>query len=257
MGCLRRGRQGFAAAGVDRRGAGRARPQRRRADLLARRPVLPGPGATIPPTGACPSARRRMTGCHDTRLPRHQRTRIKICGLTREADVDAAVDAGADAIGFVLYPKSPRYVTLAARGRAGARACRPFVTPVLLFVNAAADRDRAQPLALVSGAAAPIPRRRDAGRSAARLPAAPYLRAARIPDDRRLRFARLRVRLRQAPRPPARRPRRRLTAAAERYSIGHSSSKRQLSRSFCLVGCMPANVTDGILQVRPPARPLT
>ncbi len=39
------------------------------------------------------------------------RTRIKICGLTREADVDAAVDAGADAIGFVLYPKSPRAVT--------------------------------------------------------------------------------------------------------------------------------------------------
>ena len=31
------------------------------------------------------------------------RTRIKICGLTREADVDAAVQAGADAIGFVLY----------------------------------------------------------------------------------------------------------------------------------------------------------
>ena len=39
------------------------------------------------------------------------RTRIKICGLTREQDVDAAVAAGADAIGFVLYPKSPRYVT--------------------------------------------------------------------------------------------------------------------------------------------------
>ena len=38
----------------------------------------------------------------------NQRTRIKICGLTREADVDAAVEAGADAIGFVLYDKSPR-----------------------------------------------------------------------------------------------------------------------------------------------------
>jgi phosphoribosylanthranilate isomerase len=36
------------------------------------------------------------------------RTRIKICGLTREADVDAAVAAGADAIGFVMYDKSPR-----------------------------------------------------------------------------------------------------------------------------------------------------
>ncbi|HEX8602825.1 MAG TPA: N-(5'-phosphoribosyl)anthranilate isomerase, partial [Pseudoduganella sp.] len=38
------------------------------------------------------------------------RTRIKICGLSREDDVAAAVAAGADAIGFVFYPKSPRYV---------------------------------------------------------------------------------------------------------------------------------------------------
>ena len=36
------------------------------------------------------------------------RTRIKICGLTREQDVDAAVEAGADAIGFVRYAKSPQ-----------------------------------------------------------------------------------------------------------------------------------------------------
>lgn len=63
------------------------------------------------------------------------RTRIKICGLTREADVDAAVQAGADALGFVLYERSPRHVPLA---RAVALAARlpPFVTPVLLFVNA-------------------------------------------------------------------------------------------------------------------------
>ena len=40
----------------------------------------------------------------------NERTRIKICGLTREADVDAAVSAGADAIGFVLYDKSPRSI---------------------------------------------------------------------------------------------------------------------------------------------------
>ena len=40
------------------------------------------------------------------------RTRIKICGLTREADVDAAVMAGADAIGFVLYDKSARHVAV-------------------------------------------------------------------------------------------------------------------------------------------------
>ena len=63
-----------------------------------------------------------------------QRTRIKICGLTREQDVDAAVAAGADAIGFVLYKASSRYVS---PGRAAELASRlpPFVTPVLLFVN--------------------------------------------------------------------------------------------------------------------------
>ena len=38
-------------------------------------------------------------------------TRIKICGFTREADVDAAVAAGADAIGLNLYARSPRAVT--------------------------------------------------------------------------------------------------------------------------------------------------
>jgi phosphoribosylanthranilate isomerase len=63
------------------------------------------------------------------------RTRIKICGLTREADVDAAVAAGADAIGFVLYDKSARHVA-PARAAALARRLPPFVTPVLLLVNA-------------------------------------------------------------------------------------------------------------------------
>lgn len=64
-----------------------------------------------------------------------RRTRIKICGLSREADVDAAVDAGADAIGFVLYPKSPRFVTL-ARAAELARRLPPFVMPVVLVVDA-------------------------------------------------------------------------------------------------------------------------
>lgn len=66
------------------------------------------------------------------------RIRIKICGLTREQDVDAAVAAGADAVGFVLYEKSPRHVT-PARAAELARRLPPFVSPVLLFVNADAS----------------------------------------------------------------------------------------------------------------------
>lgn len=70
------------------------------------------------------------------------RTRIKICGLTREADVDAAVAAGADAIGFVFYPKSPRYVS-PERAAELARRIPPFVSVVALLVNATEDEIRA------------------------------------------------------------------------------------------------------------------
>ncbi len=63
------------------------------------------------------------------------RTRIKICGLTREADVDAAIEAGADALGFVLYAKSARHVSL-DRAATLIHRLPPFVTPVLLLVNA-------------------------------------------------------------------------------------------------------------------------
>ena len=62
------------------------------------------------------------------------RTRIKICGLTREADVDAAVASGADAVGFVMYSRSPRHVSPQRAGML-ARRLPPLVTPVLLFVN--------------------------------------------------------------------------------------------------------------------------
>jgi phosphoribosylanthranilate isomerase len=63
------------------------------------------------------------------------RTRIKICGLTRAEDVAAVVAAGADAIGFVFYPPSPRYVTAAQAGALIALV-PPFVATVGLFVNA-------------------------------------------------------------------------------------------------------------------------
>jgi phosphoribosylanthranilate isomerase len=62
------------------------------------------------------------------------RTRIKICGITREADLDAAVDAGADALGFVFYPPSPRHLDL-RRAAALVGRVPPFVTRVGLFVN--------------------------------------------------------------------------------------------------------------------------
>ena len=62
------------------------------------------------------------------------RTRIKICGLTRVEDALAAAHAGADAIGLVFYPSSPRAVA-AGRARDICAAMPPFVTTVALFVN--------------------------------------------------------------------------------------------------------------------------
>ncbi len=70
-------------------------------------------------------------------MPLH-RTRIKLCGLTQPADVDHAVALGADAIGLVFYPPSPRSVT-AKQAAELARLAGPFVTVTGLFVNASAD----------------------------------------------------------------------------------------------------------------------
>ena len=61
--------------------------------------------------------------------------RVKICGITRLQDLHAACDAGADALGFVFYEKSPRHVTIAAAA-ALVRELPPFVQSVGLFVNA-------------------------------------------------------------------------------------------------------------------------
>lgn len=69
------------------------------------------------------------------------RTRIKICGLTREQDVQAAVASGADALGFVFYPKSPRYVSATRAGEL-MRAVPPLVSTVALFVNAGEETVR-------------------------------------------------------------------------------------------------------------------
>ena len=113
--------------------------------------------------------------------PPSARTRIKICGLTREQDVDAAVAAGADAVGFVLYAQSPRAVT-PERAAQLARRLPPFVTPVLLFVNENATNVIAAS-ALIAGATVQFhgDESPEDCLAATAQGARPYLRAARIP----------------------------------------------------------------------------
>ncbi len=64
--------------------------------------------------------------------------RVKICGITRLQDLHAACDAGADALGFVFFERSPRHVTIEAAA-ALVRELPPFVQSVGLFVDAAPD----------------------------------------------------------------------------------------------------------------------
>ena len=63
------------------------------------------------------------------------RTRVKICGITRAEDAFAATRLGADAIGMVFYPASPRNVSI-EQARALTRSMLPFTTRVGLFVDA-------------------------------------------------------------------------------------------------------------------------
>jgi phosphoribosylanthranilate isomerase len=63
------------------------------------------------------------------------RTRIKFCGFTRESDIHVAVQLGVDALGFVFYDKSPRYVTPQATAEL-IQHIPAFVSTVGLFVNA-------------------------------------------------------------------------------------------------------------------------
>jgi phosphoribosylanthranilate isomerase len=70
------------------------------------------------------------------------RTRVKICGLTRVGDVEAAAQAGADAIGLVFYRPSPRFLHL-DRARELRDAVPPFVASIALFVNPPAEQVRA------------------------------------------------------------------------------------------------------------------
>lgn len=64
------------------------------------------------------------------------RVRVKMCGITRPADAEAAAAAGADALGVVFHPRSPRAVDTAL-ARDIAAAAGPFVAMVALFVDPA------------------------------------------------------------------------------------------------------------------------
>lgn len=178
----------------------------------------------------------------------NQRTRIKICGLTREADVDAAVDAGADAIGFVMYAKSPRAVSV-LRAAELARRLPPFVMPVCLFVNAdAALIDaalEALPQALLQFHGDETPAQCEAVHQATQRP---YLRAARMaPGFDLLDFAAAHASAAGIL----------LDAHVEGYGGGGKAFDWSLipanvPRPVVLSGGLhPANVIDGITHVRP------
>lgn len=67
-----------------------------------------------------------------------QRTRVKMCGITRSEDVKGAVSAGADALGFVFYPPSPRSLSLDDAKKIMGEI-PPFINKIALFVNEKSD----------------------------------------------------------------------------------------------------------------------
>ncbi len=156
----------------------------------------------------------------------------------------AAVEAGADAVGFVLYAKSPRHVAL-DRARELATLLPPFVTPVLLFVNAARSEVRAACEAVPH---ALLQFHGDESRADCEAPARAYLRAVRMAPgvdllDCARRFPTAAALL--------------LDAHVEGYGGGGQVFDWSLlptgvpSRLVLSGGLNPANVTAGVLTVRP------
>jgi len=111
------------------------------------------------------------------------RTRIKLCGLSKPEDVAHAIDLGADAIGLVFYPPSPRSVSV-AQALELVRDVPPFVSVVGLFVNASADWMsevvRNIPLTLLQFHGDETPQQCEALANVAGLP---WLRALRVGAD--------------------------------------------------------------------------
>ncbi len=185
-----------------------------------------------------------------------ERSRIKICGLTREEDVDAAAAAGVDAVGFVMYAPSPRYVS-AARAAELARRLPPFVTPVLLFVNASAsDIDAA--CAHIPGATVQF-HGDETPLDCAHIQR-PFLRAARIPlgdFSEKAAKASDRFDLVKYVHDFKEAQAILLDAHVDGYGGGGKTFNWSLlppnvnAHLVLSGGLTPANVTDGILQVRP------
>jgi phosphoribosylanthranilate isomerase len=187
-----------------------------------------------------------------TSSPRH--TFIKICGLTREVDVLACVNAGVHAIGFVMYPKSARYVTPDQAGHL-AKQLPEGITPVLLFVNAQLEEVQAAcqavPDAILQfhGDESPAECER-----LAQAVQRPYWRAARIPTEDTASFDLVKFAQDYSNAQAIL-----LDAHVDGYGGGGKTfnwSQLPPNVNAHLVlsgGLTPANVTDGILQLRPKA----